>query len=91
AYFSPLKYLTMAHQPDDIPIAKLTIIIVASLLPPVLGFANSTYFYAAVTLGIGFLASVLHFGLKRPDARARVLLWASLIYLPLLLLALWLS
>ncbi|HJM39955.1 MAG TPA: heme o synthase [Planctomycetota bacterium] len=66
-------------------------LLVASLLPTVLGFANRTYFYAALTLGIGFLASVLHFGLKRTDARARVLLWASLIYLPLLLLALWLS
>ncbi|MDP6849614.1 MAG: heme o synthase [Planctomycetota bacterium] len=63
-------------------------LLVASLLPTIFGFADRVYFFAALTLGVGFLAAVLHFGIKRTDKRARALLWASLIYLPLLLLAL---
>jgi len=57
-------------------------LLLASLLPSVLGFAGRIYFYSALTLSILFLAFTIHFGLKRTDKRARILLWSSLIYLP---------
>jgi protoheme IX farnesyltransferase len=60
----------------------------ASLLPTVFGLAGSWYFYVALSLSITFLGFVLGFCLKRTDKRARILMFASLIYLPLLIAAL---
>ena len=59
-----------------------------SLVPTVVGLAGLVYFYTALTLSILFLAFVLRFALQRTDKRARIVLWASLVYLPLVLIML---
>jgi protoheme IX farnesyltransferase len=58
------------------------------LLPTLLGFAGAIYFYSALSLTLGFLAFNFRFGLQRTDRRARLLLWSSLVHLPLLIAAL---
>jgi protoheme IX farnesyltransferase len=60
----------------------------ASLLPALTGLAGRFYFYCAFTLSLAFLATVLGFGLRRNAPRARLVLWTSLAYLPLLFSAL---
>ncbi len=64
-------------------------LVAASLMPVVVGGAGSVYLAGALLLGIGFLARAIGFSLRRSTARARAVLWASLIYLPALL-TLWL-
>jgi protoheme IX farnesyltransferase len=59
-----------------------------SLLPMMIGFAGPTYFIWALTLSLGYLCCSSAFLLRRNDQTARVLLWASLIFLPALLLSL---
>ncbi|RMH03659.1 MAG: protoheme IX farnesyltransferase [Planctomycetota bacterium] len=59
-----------------------------ALLPTLLGFAGRLYFFAALSLTLGFLAFTLNFSLRRSRPRARLLLWSSLVYLPLLVAAL---
>lgn len=56
----------------------------ASLLPSIFGMAGKLYFYAAFSLSLLFLITVIGFGLRRNNRRARVVLWTSLAYLPLL-------
>jgi protoheme IX farnesyltransferase len=60
-------------------------LVAASLTPLVVGGAGRVYTAGALLLGIGFLASAVSFSLRRSQARARVVLRASLIYLPALL------
>jgi heme o synthase len=60
-------------------------LLTASLLPPVLGAAGPVYLAGALLLGIGFLACAARFAILRSLSRARVVLLASLIYLPGLL------
>jgi heme o synthase len=60
-------------------------LITASLAPPVLGAAGPVYLAGALLLGIGFLACAVRFARLGSLARARVVLLASLIYLPGLL------
>jgi heme o synthase len=57
----------------------------ASLLPYLLGRAGLIYVAGAITLGSAFLAFSLAFLGDRSEARARDVLRASLIYLPVLL------
>jgi len=57
-----------------------------SLLPTLLGFAGAIYFVAAFVLGVAFLASGVRLAMNSNLLRARRLLYASLIYLPALLL-----
>ena len=57
-----------------------------SLLPTLLGLAGPVYFIVAFILGIGFLVSGIRLALESTLPRARKLLFASLIYLPVLLL-----
>ncbi|HEV3003647.1 MAG TPA: heme o synthase [Pirellulales bacterium] len=57
-----------------------------SLLPAVAGFAGPIYFFWALALGVGQLACASAFLVCRDDASARVLLRASLVYLPALLM-----
>jgi len=59
-----------------------------SLLPTYAGFAGGLYLVAALFLGAWFVARAASFLLARTEARARALMRASLVYLPLLLLAL---
>ncbi len=63
-------------------------LIPVSLLPTIFGVAGRIYFYGAFSLSLLFLATVIRFALRRKDRRARVVLRASIIYLPLLFLLL---
>jgi protoheme IX farnesyltransferase len=60
-------------------------LVVASLALAVLGAAGPVYLAGALLLGIGFLACAVRFACLRSLSRARVVLRASLIYLPALL------
>lgn len=53
-----------------------------SLLPSLVGLAGPAYFWAAMLLGAQFAAYVGWFLIRPGDARARLLMWASLVYLP---------
>jgi protoheme IX farnesyltransferase len=61
-------------------------LLAVSLLPTLLGLAGPVYFIVAFILGIGFLLSGIRLALESTLPRARTLLFASLIYLPVLLL-----
>jgi len=67
-------------------------LIPAALLPSELAaaesLAGSRYTAAALLLGLGYLAFAVRFARRESVRTARDLLWASLVYLPLLLLAL---
>jgi len=55
-----------------------------SQLPFLLGLANAAYSIGAIVLGAGLLAMAVVFAIRRTDANARRLFYASIIYLPLL-------
>jgi len=57
-----------------------------SLFATVSGLAGAPYAAGALVLGAGFVAATVLFARERTDARARRLLHASLLYLPLLFL-----
>jgi protoheme IX farnesyltransferase len=61
-------------------------LLVVSLLPTLVGIAGPLYFTAAFLLGIGLITSGIRLVMESTLARARRLLFASLIYLPVLLL-----
>jgi protoheme IX farnesyltransferase len=56
------------------------------LLPTVVGLAGVVYFFSAFVLGSAFLAYGVHFARRRTEVAARQLLFASLIYLPAILI-----
>jgi heme o synthase len=62
-----------------------------SLVPAVVSFAGPLYFAWAVALGVGQLACAALFLYRRNDVTARILLRASLVYLPTLLVMLMLG
>lgn len=57
-----------------------------SLLPTLLGLAGKSYFYGAIILGLLFLYSSVRAAISMSRQRARSLLLASVVYLPLLFL-----
>jgi protoheme IX farnesyltransferase len=59
-----------------------------SLIPSVFGLAGVGYGLCAVLLGAGQLACAGLFLVRRSETSARRLLWASLVYLPALLMLL---
>jgi heme o synthase len=61
-------------------------LLAVSLLPTLIGMAGAVYFVAAFVLGLGFLAAGISLVFAPTRAGARRLLFASLIYLPALLL-----
>jgi protoheme IX farnesyltransferase len=61
-------------------------LLVVSLLPTLIGLAGASYFVAAFLLGAGFIASGVKLAMTPTRSGARQLLFASLIYLPALLL-----
>lgn len=67
-------------------VSNCAALFVVSLLPTLLGAAGQIYFAVAFLLGIGFLASGIRLAMQSTVGRARRLLYASLIYLPALLL-----
>jgi heme o synthase len=58
-----------------------------ALLPTLVGLAGPIYFAVALALGLGFLWSAIGLARHRSTADARRLMFASLVYLPLLLAA----
>ena len=60
-------------------------LIPVSLAPGLLGLAGPVYISGALLLGLGFLAYALRFNRDYSVRRARRVLWASLVYLPVLL------
>ncbi len=56
-----------------------------ALLPTLVGLAGAVYFLVALVLGLGFLWSGVRLAWSRSPADARRLLFASLVYLPVLL------
>jgi heme o synthase len=67
-------------------ISHTAALLVVSLLPTLLGFAGTIYFVAAFVLGVVFLANGISLAMNSTFLGARRLLYASLIYLPVLLL-----
>jgi len=67
-------------------ISHCTALLAVSLLPTLLGLAGAIYFVVAFVLGAGFLASGIRLAMESTLVGARRLLFASLIYLPVLLL-----
>lgn len=65
-----------------------TALVVLSVLPFMLSQVGPLYLAGASVLGLGFLATTLAFHLVRDIPRARLVLRASLLYLPALLLVL---
>jgi len=61
------------------------VLLPVSVLPFFLHLAGLTYFISALTLGLLFLASAWKFRRQLTVANARVLFYASIIYLPILL------
>ena len=60
-------------------------LLAVGLLPTLVGFAGSTYFFCALALGSIFLWYGVSLALSCSQAAARRLLFASLVYLPVLL------
>jgi len=60
-------------------------LLMVSLVPTLMGFNSSWYFLGALVLGLGFCATALRFLIHRNRDAARVLFFASIIYLPLVL------
>jgi protoheme IX farnesyltransferase len=67
-------------------ISHCSALLVVSLLPTLLGMAGPIYFAVAFLLGSGFLVSGVRLAMQSTLPHARRLLFASLIYLPALLL-----
>jgi protoheme IX farnesyltransferase len=67
-------------------ISHCAALLAVSLLPTLVGLAGPVYFIVAFFLGVGFLASGIRLAMESTLPRARKLLFASLIYLPALLL-----
>jgi protoheme IX farnesyltransferase len=63
-------------------------LLVISMLPTMIGLTGLWYFAGAFVLGGAFLAAAIGFAIDRSDQRARQLFFASIIYLPLLLILL---
>ncbi len=60
-------------------------LLAVGLLPTLIGFAGSVYFLGALGLGIGLLSCGVALARSRSTADARRLVFASLVYLPTLL------
>lgn len=60
-------------------------LLVVALLPTLIGLAGAVYFLGAFALGVGLLGCGFALAISRSMANARRLLFASLVYLPLLL------
>ena len=61
-------------------------LIVVALLPTLIGIAGIVYFFAALTLSIVFLGFGINLSISRSTVAAKRLLYASLMYLPLVFL-----
>ena len=57
-------------------------LLAVGLLPSLIGLAGSVYFFGAIVLGLMFLGCGVRLAISRSRASARLLLFASLVYLP---------
>jgi protoheme IX farnesyltransferase len=73
--------ISAAHQ----SVIYLIALVPISLFPTQLGLTGNIYFIGALVLGLGFLASGVMVAIKRTNTSARQMLFASIIYLPVLL------
>lgn len=62
-----------------------------SVAPSALGITGPIYFWGTLVAGIQYLVYTMIFQIKRTDVWARHLLWASLVYLPIVLMLLMLD
>jgi protoheme IX farnesyltransferase len=74
--------ISAAHQ----SLIYLVALLPVSILPTRLGMTGMIYTYGALLLGLGFLASGVMLAVKRSNSSAKQLLFASIIYLPVLLI-----
>jgi protoheme IX farnesyltransferase len=70
-----------AHQVVVYVIALLPI----SLLPTAMGLTGWVYFFGALVIGLGFCVAGVRTAIVRTNGSAKQLLFASIIYLPVLL------
>jgi protoheme IX farnesyltransferase len=73
--------ISAAHQ----SVIYLIALVPISLFPTQLGLTGNIYFIGALVLGLGFLASGVMVAIRRTNTSARQMLFASIIYLPVLL------
>ena len=73
--------ISAAHQ----SVIYLVALVPISLFPTRLGLTGNIYFIGALILGLGFLASGVMVAIKRTNTSAKQMLFASIIYLPVLL------
>lgn len=78
-------------EPEGISAAHQTLIYLVallpvSILPTKLGMTGMFYAYGALALSVGFLLSGLLLAFKRTNSAAKRLLFASILYLPLILI-----
>jgi heme o synthase len=66
-------------------VASCAALLVVALLPTVIGLAGPLYFLGALTLGLGFLGCSVALVFRQRPVDASRLLFASLLYLPVLL------
>ncbi|MEI8133826.1 MAG: heme o synthase [bacterium] len=74
--------ISAAHQ----SLIYLIALVPISLFPTRLGLTGNIYFIGALILGLGFLTSAVLVAVRRTNASAKQMLFASIIYLPILLL-----
>lgn len=67
-------------------VAYCGLLFITSLLPGIFGYSGLLYLGVAVLLGIGFLATGIQLRVARSNEAARRVFFASLLYLPALLL-----
>lgn len=73
--------LSVAYQATLYVVALVPI----SLLPTPLGLTGWIYFWGALLIGLLFIASTIYVAVKRTNTSAKKLLFASIVYLPVLL------
>jgi protoheme IX farnesyltransferase len=91
------KMLPCVEDDDAMPITGRMMVLYSialipvSLMPVILNIAGAAYFTAAVLLGLAFLSFAVSCAVTATRADARKLFFASIIYLPLLLVAMMLD
>ncbi len=64
------------------------VLVPLSLFPAACGLAGSAYVVVALVLSLGYLGAAIRFAINESLPTARLLLWTSLVYLPVILVTL---
>ncbi len=67
------------------------LLVLCSLIPTMIGIAGNIYFLGALLLGVGFDCYAIRLAMHRTNSTARRLLFASIIYLPSVLVIMFLD